>query len=322
MCDAFLVLAQTPGGLSCFLVPRWRPDGTKNPLQIIRLKRKMGNISNASCETELRGALGWMVGPEGRGVPTIIEMVAMTRFDCMIGSSAGMRMAVAQAIDHCRQRKAFGAFLIDQPIMTAVLADLAIEAEAALALTMRIARALDHRDDAHEDALVRIGAPIGKYWICKRTPGHAYEALECLGGSGVMEDSPMPRLYREAPVNAIWEGSGNVQCLDIARAVQRSPQTLEAYFAEVSSVRGESAALDRHAAALKDEMRDLSDFETRARDLCDRLALGFEAAALIRAGSSIAEPFCCSRLETQGVHNYGGLTGVDAKAIVRRAAPR
>ena len=238
MCDAFLVLAQAPGGLSCFLVPRWRPDGTKNPLQIIRLKRKMGNVSNASSETELRGALGWMVGSEGRGVATIIEMVAMTRFDCMIGSSAGMRMAVSQAIDHCRQRKAFGAFLVDQPLMTAVLADLAIEAEAALTLTMRIARALDHRDDPHEDALVRLGSAIGKYWICKRTPGHAYEALECLGGSGVMEDSPMPRLYREAPVNAIWEGSGNVQCLDIARAIQRSPQTLQAYFAEVSASEG------------------------------------------------------------------------------------
>jgi putative acyl-CoA dehydrogenase len=322
MCDAFLVLAQAPLGLSCFLVPRWRPDGTKNPLQVIRLKRKMGNVSNASSETELRGALGWMVGPEGRGVPTIIEMVAMTRFDCMIGSSAGMRMAVAQAIDHCRQRKAFGALLIDQPIMTAVLADLAIEAEAALTLTMRIARALDHRDDPHEDALVRIGAAIGKYWICKRAPGHAYEALECIGGSGLMEDGPMPRLYREAPVNAIWEGSGNVQCLDIARAIQRSPQTLQAYFAEVSSVRGESATLDRHVAALKDDLTALSDFENRARDLCDRLALGFEAAALLRAGSPLAEAFCRSRLETRGAHNYGAPTGVDAKAIVKRAAPR
>ena len=322
MCDAFLVLAQAPGGLSCFLVPRWRPDGTKNPLQIIRLKRKMGNVSNASSETELRGALGWMVGPEGRGVPTIIEMVAMTRFDCMIGSSAGMRMAVAQAIDHCRQRKAFGALLIDQPIMIAVLADLAIEAEAALTLTMRIARALDHRDDPHEDALVRVGAAIGKYWICKRAPGHAYEALECIGGSGLMEDGPMPRLYREAPVNAIWEGSGNVQCLDIARAIQRSPQTLQAYFAEVSSVRGESATLDRHVAALKDDLIDLSDFESRARDLCDRLALGFEAAALFRAGSPLAEAFCRSRIESRGAHQYGALTGVDAKAIVKRAAPR
>jgi putative acyl-CoA dehydrogenase len=322
MCDAFLVLAQAPGGLSCFLAPRWRPDGTKNPLQIIRLKRKMGNVSNASSETELRGALGWMVGQKGRGVATIIEMVAMTRFDCMIGSSAGMRMAVSQAIDHCRQRKAFGALLIDQPIMTAVLADLAIEAEAALTLTMRIARALDRRHDPHEDALARIGSAIGKYWICKRTPGHAYEALECLGGSGVMEDSPMPRLYREAPVNAIWEGSGNVQCLDIARAIQRSPQTLEAYFAEVSAVKGQSATLDAHVGALKDDLSDPSLFEGRARDLCDRLAVGLEAAALIRAGSPVAEAFCRSRLETVGAHQYGALTGVDAKAIVQRAAPR
>jgi putative acyl-CoA dehydrogenase len=322
MCDAFLVLAQAPGGLTCFLVPRWRPDGSKNPLQIVRLKRKMGNASNASSETELRGALGWMVGAEGRGVPTIIEMVAMTRFDCMIGSSAGMRMAVAQAIDHCGQRKAFGAYLIDQPIMTAVLADLAIEAEAAMTLTMRIGRALDHRYDAHEDAMVRLGTAIGKYWICKRTPGHAYEALECIGGSGVMEDSPMPRLYREAPVNAIWEGSGNVQCLDIARAIQRSPQTLDAYFTEVGSAKGQSAALDAHVAALRHDLRELSDFEARARDLCDRLAVGLQAAALIRAGSPVAETFCRSRLESRGAHNYGALTGVDSKAIVRRASPR
>ena len=322
MCDAFLVLAQAPGGLSCFLVPRWRPDGTKNPLQIIRLKRKMGNVSNASSETELRGALGWMVGQEGRGVATIIEMVAMTRFDCMIGSSAGMRMAVSQAIDHCRQRKAFGALLVDQPIMTAVLADLAIESEAALALTMRIARALDHRDDAHENALVRLGSALGKYWICKRTPGHAYEAMECLGGSGVMEDSPMPRLYREAPVNAIWEGSGNVQCLDIARAIHRSPQTLEVYFAEISSVKGESGALDAHVVALEDDLSDLGGFEAHARDLCDRLAIGLQAAALIRAASPVVEAFCRSRLETRGTHNYGALTGVDTKAIVKRAAPR
>jgi putative acyl-CoA dehydrogenase len=322
MCDAFLVLAQAPGGLSCFLVPRWRPDGSKNPLQIVRLKRKMGNVSNASSETELRGALGSMVGPEGRGVATIIEMVAMTRFDCMIGSSAGMRMATAQAIDHCRQRKAFGAYLIDQPIMTAVLADLAIEAEAALTLTMRIARALDHRDDPHEDALVRLGAAIGKYWICKRTPAHAYEALECIGGSGLMEDSPMPRLYREAPVNAIWEGSGNVQCLDIARAIERSPLTLEAYFAEVGAAKGESTTLDRHVAALKDDMGALADFETRARNLCDRLAVCLEGAALIRAQSPIAEAFCRSRMETLAAHNYGALRGVDCKKIVTRAAAR
>ncbi|MBV9289651.1 MAG: acyl-CoA dehydrogenase family protein, partial [Hyphomicrobiales bacterium] len=322
MCDAFLTLAQAPGGLTCFLVPRWRPDGSKNPLQIVRLKRKLGNVSNASSETELRGALGFTVGPEGRGVATIIEMVAMTRFDCMIGSSAGMRRAVAEAIDHCRQRKAFGAYLVDQPIMSAVLADLAIEAEAALALTLRIARALDHRDEPGEDALVRLGSAIGKYWICKRAPPHAYEALECVGGSGVMEDSPMPRLYREAPVNAIWEGSGNVQCLDIFRAIRRSPQTLEAYFAELDAAKGGSAALDRHAAALKDDARDLSDFETRARDLCDRLAVSLQAATLVKAGSPVAEAFCRSRLEANGAHNYGALRGVDSRAIVKRAAPR
>ncbi len=322
MCDAFLVLAQAPTGLSCFLVPRWRPDGTKNPLQIMRLKRKMGNVSNASSETELRGAIGWMVGEEGRGVATILEMVAMTRFDCMIGSAAGMRMAVAQAIDHCQQRKAFGALLVDKPIMAAVLADLAIEAEAALALTMRIARALDHQGEAHEDALVRLGTAIGKYWICKRVPGHAVEAMECIGGSGVMEDSPMPRLYREAPINAIWEGSGNVQCLDIARAVSRSPQTLDAYFDEVGRAKGGSAALDAHVARLKHDLSDLDAFEASARDLCDRLATGLEAAALVRAGSPVAEAFCRSRLETRGAHNYGALTGVDAKAIVKRAAAR
>ncbi len=322
MCDAFLVLAQAPGGLSCFLVPRWRPDGSKNPLQIIRLKRKMGNVSNASSETELRGALGWMVGSEGRGVATIIEMVAMTRFDCMIGSSAGMRRAVAEAIDHCRQRKAFGAFLIDQPIMTSVLADLAIEAEAALTSTLRIGRALDHRDDPHEDALVRLGTAIGKYWICKRAPGHAYEAMECIGGSGVMEDSPMPRLYREAPVNAIWEGSGNVQCLDIARAIAKSPGTLDAYFDEVGATKGENAALDAHIAQLKSDLGDLSAFESRARDLCDRLATGFQAASLIRAGSPVAGVFCRSRIESRGTHSYGALTGADAKAIVERASAR
>ena len=324
MCDAFLVLAQAEGGLTCFLAPRWRPDGTKNGIEFIRLKRKMGNASNASSETEWRGALAARVGPEGRGVATIIEMVAMTRFDCMLGSSAGMRRAVAEAIDHCRQRKAFGALLIDQPIMRDVLADLAIEAEASLALTLRMARALDHRGDAHEDALVRLGTALGKYWICKRTPMHAYEAMECIGGSGVMEDSPMPRLYREAPVNAIWEGSGNVQCLDVLRAIQRTPATLEAYFREVSEARGGHRALDAHVAALKDDLRDTNDFEARARDLCDRLALGLQASVVVRnAPGVVADAFCRSRLESRGAHHYGALPrGVDAAAIVKRAAPR
>jgi putative acyl-CoA dehydrogenase len=325
MCDAFLTLAQAPGGLTCFLAPRWRPDGTKNPIQIVRLKRKMGNVSNASSETEWRGALAWRVGPEGRGVATILEMVAATRFDCMIGSSAGMRMAAAEALDHCRQRKAFGALLIDQPAMRAVLADLALEAEASLALTLRVARALDNRAaDPGEDAFARIAAPLGKYWICKRAPAHAYEAMECLGGSGAMEDSPMPRLYREAPINAIWEGSGNVQCLDVLRAISRAPQTLDAYFAEIDCSRGANRALDAHAAALKDDLRELGDFEERARDLCDRLALALQASLMVRsAPAANADAFCATRLEGRGARNWGALPkGLDLAAIVKRALPR
>jgi putative acyl-CoA dehydrogenase len=325
MCDAFLTLAQAPGGLTCFLAPRWRADGTKNPIEIVRLKRKMGNVANATSETEWRGALAWRVGPEGRGVATILEMVAATRFDCMIGSSAGMRMAAAQAIDHCRQRKAFGEYLIDQPVMRNVLADLALEAEASLALTLRIARALDARAaDPNEDALARIGGALGKYWICKRAPAHAYEAMECLGGSGAMEDSPMPRLYRDAPINAIWEGSGNVQCLDVLRAISRKPETLEACFAEVDTARGGHAALDAHVAALKDDMRDLADFEPRARDLCDRLALALQASAMVKgAPSANADAFCRSRLEGRGARNWGALpSGLDLDAIVKRAMPR
>ena len=324
MCDAFLVLAQAPGGLSCFLVPRWKPDGTKNPLQVLRLKKKMGNASNASSETELRGALGWMIGEEGRGVPTIIEMVAMTRFDCMIGSSAGMRMAVSQAIDHCAQRAAFGRLLIDQPIMTNVLADLALESEAALTLTMRIARALDDRADPHEANLIRIGTAIGKYWICKRTPSVATEAMECIGGSGVMEDGPMPRLFRESPVNAIWEGSGNVQCLDVLRAMGKSPETLDAYFAEVETADGMNATLDAHIADLREDMRRTDDFELRARNLVDRLATGLQASLLVRhAPSYVSEAFCASRLASHGAHQYGALPkGVDCKAIVERARVR
>jgi putative acyl-CoA dehydrogenase len=324
MCDAFLVLAQASDGLSCFLVPRWRPDGSKNPLQVQRLKKKMGNASNASSETELRGALGWMIGNEGRGIATILEMVAMTRFDCMIGSTAGIRMATSQAIDHCSQRAAFGKLLIDQPIMQNVLADLALEAEAAIALTMRIARALDNPTSGHEARLVRLGTAIGKYWICKRTPAHAYEAVESIGGSGVMEDGPMPRLFRESPVNAIWEGSGNVQCLDVLRAMHRTPETLDAYFSEVDAARGGNKILDRHIDALKADMRETSDFEERARNLVDRLATGLQASVLVQhAPSVVVDAFCASRLDSHGAHQYGALPkGLDLRAIIKRAKPR
>ena len=323
MCDAFLVLAHAPGGLSCFLLPRWRPDSSKNPLQVLRLKRKMGNVSNASSETELRGALAWMVGEEGRGVRTIIEMVAMTRFDCMIGSSAGQRMAVSLALHHCKQRSAFGRVLNEQPLMQNVLADLVLENEGALALTMRLARALDHRSDPHEDALMRLVTAVGKYWICKRTPQHAYEAMECIGGSGVMEDSPFPRLYREAPVNAIWEGSGNVQCLDVLRAMQKTPAVVETFFAELARARGGHALLDKAIAELKGEFNDLSDLEYRARHVVDRMALTIQAALLVQhAPAMVADAFCASRLAGGVDRQYGTLPrGIDCPGIIARATP-
>jgi len=323
MCDAFLVLAQSGGGLSCFLLPRWRPDGSKNAMQVLRLKKKMGNASNASSETELRGALAWMVGEEGRGVRNIIEMVSMTRFDCMIGSSAGMRMAASQALHHCAHRSAFGQVLNQQPLMQNVLADLALESEAALTLSMRMARALDQRSDEHEDALVRLVTAVGKYWICKRTPNHAYEAMECIGGSGVMEDSMMPRLYREAPVNTIWEGSGNVQCLDVLRALSKTPVVLDAFFAEVAKARGTQPVLDRFADALASDLKDLRDFEYRARDVVDRMALALQASLLVRhAPTFVSDAFCHSRLAQSGQHNYGSLPrGVDSNAIIARATP-
>ena len=324
MCDAFLVLAQAPGGLSCFLLPRWRPDGSKNALQVLRLKRKMGNVSNASSETELRGALAWMVGEEGRGVRTIIEMVAMTRFDCMIGSSAGQRMAASLALHHCTRRSAFGRVLNEQPLMQNVLADLVLEHEGSLALTMRLARAMDHRDDAHEDALVRLVTAVGKYWICKRTPQHAAEAMECIGGSGVMEDNPFARLYREAPVNAIWEGSGNVQCLDVLRAMQKSPAVVDVFFAELHKARGGHGALDPWVAALQAEFKDLSELEYRARGIVDRMALAIQAALLVQhAPAAVADAFCASRLGGAGHRQFGTLPrGADCSALIERATPR
>jgi putative acyl-CoA dehydrogenase len=324
MCDAFMVLAQAPRGLTCFLLPRWRPDGTKNPMQVLRLKRKMGNVSNASSETELRGALAWMVGEEGRGVRTIIEMVAMTRFDCMVGSSAGQRAAVAQALHHCSIRSAFGRVLNRQPLMTNVLADLVLENEGALTLTMRVARAMDSRADGHEDLVVRLCTAIGKYWICKRTPNHAYEAMECIGGSGVMEDGPFPRLFRESPVNAIWEGSGNIQCLDVLRAMQKTPEVVTAFFREVDKAKGANTALDEWVGSLRREFGDLADIEYRARGLVDRMALAIQAALLLQhAPGYVADAFCASRLGVAGGHrNYGTLPrGVDCSAIIERATP-
>lgn len=327
MCDAFLVLAQADGGLSCFLVPRWRADGSKNPIQVQRLKDKMGNVSNASAEIELHDAMGWMVGEEGRGVRSIIEMVAMTRFDCMIGSSAGQRQAVAQAVNHARERVAFGRALIDQALMRNVLADLQLEAEGSIAITMRMAEALDNSHDSaggeHDSLLLRLGLPAGKYWICKRTPCHAYEAMECLGGNGVSEEFIMARLYRDAPINAIWEGSGNIQALDILRALQKSAYALDAWFAELALTEGASPELDRAVVALKNAITDREDPEYGARRLIEQLALTMQASLLLRAGcSAVSDAFIASRLGGQGDRNYGTLPkGIDIVTILERADP-
>lgn len=323
MCDAFLVLAQAPGGLSCFLMPRWRPDGSKNAMQIQQLKNKMGNVANASSECELRGAFAWLVGQEGRGVRTIIEMVAMTRYDCMIGSSSGMRQATVQAIHHARHRHAFGAKLVDQPLMQNLLADLALESEAALALTMRVARSLDHQQNEHERLLTRILTPVGKYWICKRTPQHAYEAMEVIGGMGVMENTIMPRLFRESPINAIWEGSGNVQCLDILRAIEKEPAVLDAYFAEVEQAMGSHAQFDQAVIALKTLFSaTLADqYQYRARYLADHLAKVMQGALLLQhAPNEVADAFCTARLTPETASNYGCLpTGIAADAMIERS---
>lgn len=325
MSDAFLVLAQTNTGVSCFLVPRWRPDGSKNPIQVQRLKNKMGNVSNASSETELRGAMGWMIGDEGRGISAILEMVAMTRFDCMIGSAGQMRQAVAQITHHCRQRSAFGKTLDKQALMQNVLADLIIEHEAATALSMRMARALDLGDNNEQEKhLVRMGTAIGKYWICKRAPGHAYEAMECIGGSGVMEDHIMPRLFRESPINSIWEGSGNVQCLDMLRATQRNPESMDAFLSELHLASGKNTFMDQALDDLSQSLSDQSDIEYRSRSIVEKMALCFQASSLIQYGNpEIASAFCRARLNT---NNQGWVYGtlprdIDCSSIINRATP-
>jgi len=322
MCDAFLTLAQTTRGLTCFLLPRWRPDGSKNPMQIQRLKRKMGNASNASCETELRGALAWMVGEEGRGVRTIIDMVAMTRFDCLVGSSGGIRAATVQALHHCRQRSAFGRRLVDQPLMQNVLADLTLESEAATALAFRLARGFDQAaHDPAQRAFTRLATAVGKFWITKRTPAVTLEAMECLGGSGYVEEGVLPRLYRDSPVNSIWEGSGNIQCLDVLRALRHDPDALDVYLTEARLAQGADARLDRYLARLETEVHTAD--EARARWLTEHLALALQASLLVRhAPSAVADGFIAGRLAADGGLVFGCLPpGVDCDAIIARARP-
>jgi putative acyl-CoA dehydrogenase len=325
MSDVFLVLAQAPGGLSCFLLPRWLPDGTRNAFHLQRLKDKLGNRSNASSEVEFEGAFARLVGDEGRGVPTIIEMVGHTRLDCVVGSAAGMRQGVAQAVHHAGHRTVFGRELADQPLMRAVLADLAIESEAATALALRLARAFDRgAHDAVEAAFKRLATAVGKYWVCKRAPVHAAEALECLGGNGYVEDSGMPRLLRDSPLNSIWEGSGNVLCLDVLRALRRSPESAEALISEVRLAQGADRRLDLAAAGLEKELTDDATLEARARRIVEKLALVLQGALLVRSGHpAVADAFCASRLAGDWGRAFGTLpAGLDVTAILERARPK
>jgi putative acyl-CoA dehydrogenase len=323
MSDFFLTLAQAPGGLSCFFVPRVLADGSRNPIRLQRLKSKLGNRSNASSEIEYDGALGWLVGEEGRGVATIIEMVNMTRLDCTIGSAAGMRIATMQAVHHARHRSAFGKLLVDQPLMGNVLADLAVEAEGATYAAMRLAGATDRvaRGDEQEAAVRRIALAVSKYWVCKRAPAHAAEALECLGGNGYVEDSGMPRLFRESPLMSIWEGSGNVAALDTLRAMARQPESLDAFFDEVELAAGADSRLDDAVGRVRKELTDLGDIEYRARHLVEQLALVFQGSLLVRhAPAAVADAFCGSRLAGDGGIAFGTLpVGVDTATIIERA---
>lgn len=308
MSDAHLVLAQSDAGLSCFLIPRILPDGRRNAVEVQRLKDKLGDWSNASSEVEFLGATGHLVGTEGRGVPVIIEMVALTRLDCMIGSAAIMRQALVQALHHTAQRQAFGARLIDQPLMRNVLADLALESEAALALTMRVARAIDSAErTAHEAAFARIATAIGKFWICKRAVPMVNEAQECLGGIGYVEETIMPRLYRQAPLNSIWEGSGNVQCLDVLRALTREPQTRDALLSELTQAAGQNPTFDRQLDALPETLQDAEALEFRSRKITETLAMMLQAALLLTGDQpEIGAAFCAARLACDG-HSFGTL---------------
>ena len=322
MCDVFLTLAYTERGLSCFLVPRWRPDGVKNAMNLQRLKDKLGNRSNASSEIEYDGAWAALVGEEGRGVPTIIEMVSHTRLDCCIGAAAGMRFGVAQALHHASHRAAFGKRLVDHALMQNVLADLAIESEAATATMARLARAYDDAQ-ASADArrFARLATAVCKYWLCKRAPVHAVEALECFGGNGYVEESMMPRLYREAPLNGIWEGSGNVICLDVLRAMQKDPPSVQLFFDECLAAKGEKR-IEHAVAELGRELGEIEDIEGRARRVVERMALTLQASLMVRfAPRELADAFVASRLDGDRGLAFGTLPrGVAHDAILERAA--
>ena len=329
MCDAFLILAQAPQGLSCFLLPRWTPSGDRNRLHFQRLKRKMGNRSNASSEVEFAGAWAHLIGEEGRGIQTIMNMVQYTRLDCAIAAAALMRQAAVQAVHHARHRKAFGKLLIDQPLMRNVLADLVLESEAATQLMVRLARAFDlSQSDERERSFARIATAVSKYWLCKRAAAQVGEALECLGGNGYVEESILPRLYREAPLYSIWEGSGNLICLDILRVVAKQPDCLDAVLDEIRLGATAERRLRAFLSSVEADFakvvwpRGRADSEAEGRRLAEKLAVGLEASLLVRYGSSAAlEAFCSSRLEGNYGHTFGTLAAeVDTQSLVAQVS--
>ncbi|MEY9211193.1 isovaleryl-CoA dehydrogenase [Thermobifida halotolerans] len=326
MGDVFLTLAQADEGLTCFLVPRVLEDGSRNALSIQRLKDKLGNRSNASAELEYDGAHAWLVGEPGQGVRTIIEMVNATRLDCVIGSAAGMRAALSEAVHHATERRAFGRRLVEQPLMRNVLADLALESEAATTLMLRLAGAADRavRGDAHEAAFRRLAVPVGKFWVTKRQPAHVAEALECLGGNGYVEESGMPRLFRESPLNSVWEGSGNVAALDVLRAMRREPDSVEAFRAELALAEGADPRLDAAVKRLLAALGDPESAEYRARSVVESMALCLQASLLVRhAPTAVADAFVASRLDGGWGHVFGTLPpSVDTGAVLERHRPR
>lgn len=325
MSDVFLTLAHTEGGLSCFLLPRWLPDGTRNRIRVQRLKDKLGDRSNASSEVEFREAWARMVGPEGRGVPTIIEMVNHTRLDCTTGAAGLMRYALAEAAHHAAHRQTFGKRLVEHPLMRNVLADLAVEHEAATALAMRLARSYDEADregagGEHARRFARLATAIGKYWTCKRLPVVVGEALECLGGNGYVEECLLPRYYRQAPLNSIWEGSGNVMCLDVLRALTKNPESLDAYLEEVDAAAGGDRRLDAAVREVREALADTEEAQYRARRVVERMALTLQGALLVRyAPPAVADAFCASRLAGDQGLALGTLPrGIDPDPLLER----
>ncbi len=325
MCDAFLVLAQTRRGVSCFLLPRFKPDGAKNAFHIQRLKDKLGNRSNASSEVEFHSAYAQIIGEKGRGVANIMEMVRHTRLDCAVGSAATLRRAVAESLHHCAYRVAFGKLLIEQPLMQNVLADLCLESESATALAFRLAKGFDESaNDEQAKFFTRIATAIGKFWICKRAVVAVSEAMEVLGGNGYVEESVLPRLYRDVPVNSIWEGSGNVQCLDVLRSMQKEPQSVEALLNEIKSASGANINFDNFIRVVEKELLNVNDLEFRARGVVERLALALQAAVLLRnAPAFVGDAFCNSRLSEENHLSFGTLpVGVEVEKIIARSMPK